>query len=199
VDTSMYYNAALMAQNAKDYTKAIPIYTNLIEMQYRGLVFKATDAESGETVEFPNKITMERAAAVERVTNPRVEGDLRPDLYVNAANLYLLSGDTAKYDEMVATGRDKYPENEALLRAELQKFLETKQYEKALINLDQAIAKDSENRLFYYIKGYILQTSMKDMDGARAAYAKSIESDPEYLEPQYMTGLSYIDYANKLS
>lgn len=199
VDTSMYYNAALMAQNAKDYGKAIPIYEDLIDMQYRGLVFKATDPQTGKTVEFPNKITMERAVAGEKVTDPRVEGDLRPDLYVNAANLYLMSGDTAKYDEMVAVGREKYPENEALLRAELQKFLETQQYEKALINLDQAIAKDPENKLFYYIKGYILQTSMKDMEGARASYAKSIERDPEYLEPQYMTGLSYIDYANKLS
>jgi tetratricopeptide (TPR) repeat protein len=199
VDTSMYYNAALMAQNAKEYEKAIPIYEDLIEMQYRGLVFKATDPESGKIVEFPNKITMDRAVAGQKVTDPRVEGDLRPDLYVNAANLYLMSGDTAKYDAMVADGRQKYPENEALLRAELQKFLETEQYDKALINLDQAIAKDPDNKLFYYIKGYILQTSMKDMEGARAAYALSISKDPEYLEPQYMTGLSYIDYANKLS
>ena len=199
VDTSMYYNAALMAQNAKDYQKAIPIYEDLLDMQYKGLVYKATNPETGESVEFPNKIMMDRAVASEKVTDPKVEGDLRPDLYVNAANLYLMSGDTTKYDQMVATGRQLYPENEALLRAELQKFLETEQYEKALVNLDQAIAKDPDNKLFYYIKGYILQTSMKDTEGARAAYALSIEKDPTYLEPQYMTGLSYIDYANKLS
>ena len=199
VDTSMYYNSALMAQNAKDYEKAIPIYEDLIAMQYKGVVFKATDVETGEVREFTSKIMMDRNVERGNVKDPRIEGDLRPDLYVNAANLYLSSGDTAKYDEMVSVGRQKFPENEALLRAELQKFLETEQYEKALVNLDQAIAQDPENKLFYYIKGYILQTSMNDVSAARDAYKLSIEKDPNYLEPQYMTGLSYIDEANKLS
>lgn len=199
VDTSMYYNAALMAQNAKQYDKAIPIYEDLIQMEYRGLTFKGTNPETGETVEFSNKYQLDKMVAEQKVTDPKIEGDMRPDLYVNAANLYLASGDTAKYDQMVADGRTKYPENEALLRAELQKFLQTEQYDKALVNLDQAIAKDPKNKLFYYIKGYILQTSVKDIDAARSAYAKSIEQDPNYLEPQYMTGLSYIDQANKMS
>ena len=198
-DTSMYYNAALMAQNAKNYEKALPIYEDLIDMQYKGVIFKADDPETGETKEFQSKIMMTRAVEKAGLTNPRVEGDLRPDLYVNAANLYLQSGDTAKYDQMVAVGREKFPENEALLRAELQKFLETEQYDKALVNLNQAVENDPENKLFHYIKGYILQTSMKDHEAARVAYAQSIKLDSNYLEPQYMTGLSYIEEANKLS
>ncbi len=199
VDTSMYYNAALMAQNAKNYEKAIPIYEELIEMGYKGVVFKATDVETGEDREFTSKIMMDRNVERGNVKDPRIEGDLRPDLYVNASNLYLQSGDTAKYDAMVAAGRVKFPENESLLRAELQKFLETEQYDKALVNLNQAIEHDPDNKLFYYIKGYILQTSMNDVSAAREAYKLSIEKDPNYLEPQYMSGLSYIDEANKLS
>lgn len=199
VDTSMYYNAALMAQNAKNFEKALPIYEDLIQMGYKGVVFKATNTETGEVQEFTSRIMMDRNVERGNVKDPLIEGDLRPDLYVNAANLYLESGDSAKYDEMVSVGRQKFPNNEPLLRAELQKFLETEQYDKALINLDQAIAQDPENKLFYYIKGYIQQTSMKDAEAARLAYAQSIEKDPNYLEPQYMTGLSYIDEANKLS
>lgn len=199
VDTSMYYNAALMAQNAKNFEKAIEIYEDLLSMGYKGVVFKATNAETGETEEFTSKIMMDRNVEKGNVKDPRVEGDLRPDLYVNAANLYLQNGDTARYDQMVADGRQKFPENEMLLRAELQKFLETGQYENAMVNLNQAIKQDPENKLFYYIKGYILQTSMKDSEGAREAYARSIETDANYLEPQYMTGLSYVEEANKLS
>ncbi|MDZ7849174.1 MAG: hypothetical protein U5L96_21990 [Owenweeksia sp.] len=81
----------------------------------------------------------------------------------------------------------------------MQKFIETKQYDKALVNLNQAIAQNPGNKLFTYIKGYILHTSMDSLELARQSYAKSIEADSAYLEPLYMMGLSFIDEANQIS
>ena len=198
-DTSMLYNAALMAQNAGNSAKAIELTNQLIEMEYKGLQYKAKNAETGEIVEFGNKKQMEFGVKSGAYTDASVEGDIRPDLYITAANLYKKQGDTAKYDEMVAAGRAKFPENESLLRAELQTFLENQDYEKALVNLNQAIEKDPSNKLFHYIKGYIIQTETKDLEKARAAYAKAIEIDPEYIEPLYMTGLTYVEGANKIT
>ena len=198
-DTSMLYNAALMAQNAGNNEEAINLTEQLIAMNYRGVQFKAKNAETGEEVEFANKRQMEIGVKSGGYNDPKVEGDIRPDLYITAANLYKKEGDTAKYDELVAAGRAKFPENEALLRAELQTFLENKEYDKALVNLNQAIEKDPNNKLFHYIKGYIIQTELKDLDQARAAYAKAIEIDPEYIEPLYMTGLTYVESANAIT
>lgn len=198
-DTSMLYNAALMAQNAGNNAEAIKLTQELIDMNYRGVQYKAQNAETGEVAEFGSKRQMEIAVKSGGFTNPKVEGDLRPDLYITAANLYKKEGDTAKYDELVAAGRAKFPENESLLRAELQTFLENKEYDKALVNLNQAIEKDPGNKLFHYIKGYIIQTELKDLDAARAAYAKAIEIDAEYIEPLYMSGLTYVESANAIT
>lgn len=198
-DTTMLYNAALMAQNAEMYDEALDIIDQLMDMNYKGVVYKAKNVETGEYQEFGTKGQMDLMVKAGQYSDPLVEGDIRPDLYVAAANLSLMKGDTVAYDEMVQKGRTKYPENEALLRAELQKFLETEQYDKALSNLNQAIEKNPDDKLFHYIKGYILQTSMDSLSAAREAYERAAEIDPEYVEPLYMLGLTYIDRANKLA
>ncbi|MDZ7849173.1 MAG: hypothetical protein U5L96_21985 [Owenweeksia sp.] len=109
-DTSMYYNAALMAQNAGELEKSLTIYEALIEMDYRGLIYKGTSVESGEVVEFPSRKALNRMVQQKKVKDPVVEGDLRPIFMSNAANLYLATGDTTQYDAMVAEGRKMFPE-----------------------------------------------------------------------------------------
>lgn len=198
-DTSMLYNTALMAQQAGNNAKAIEITEELISMNYRGLQYKAKNAATGEPVEFGSKKQMEYSVKQGAVIDPTIEGDVRPDLYITAASLNKKEGDTAAYDSWIARGREMFPENEALLRAELQTFLEKKEYDKALINLNKAIEKDPSNKLFHYIKGYIIQTETKNLVDARAAYAKAIEIDPEYVEPLYMSGLTYVESANAIT
>ncbi|WP_417602504.1 hypothetical protein [Owenweeksia hongkongensis] len=198
-DTSMLYNAALMAQQAGNNAKAIEITEELISMNYRGLQYKAKNAATGDPVEFGSKKQMELSVKSGAVTDPVIEGDVRPDLYLTAASLNKKEGDTAAYDNWVSKGREMFPENEALLRAELQTFLEKQEYEKALVNLNKAIEKDPSNKLFQYIKGYIIQTETKDLEKARAAYAKAIELDPNYVEPLYMSGLTYVEEANAIT
>ena len=68
-----------------------------------------------------------------------------------------------------------------------------------MVNLNQAIEKDPTNKLFHYIKGYIIQTETKNLEEARAAYAKAIEIDPDYVEPLYMSGLTYVESANAIT
>lgn len=198
-DTAMLYNAALMAQNAKNYDKATEILEQLINMEYKGRQYKVTVAETGQVVEVSSKREQEMAMKTGQYKDPVIEGDIRADVIVNTANLRRTMGDTVAYDSLVSLGREKFPKNEALLRAELQKFLETQEYDKAMVNLNQAIENQPENPLFYYIKGYILQTSMDSATAARDAYKKAIEQDEDYVEAIYMMGLSYVDEANELT
>lgn len=201
-DTAMLYNAAIMAQNAKLTDKAIKLNQQLIEMDYRAVEFKATDIETGEEVVFASGKQRDAGVKAGKYKDSKTEGDIRADLYVATANLYLQAGDTVKYDKMVQEGRAKFPTNDALLLSELNKFLESQEYDKALVNLDAAIAKkpnDPSNKTVYYIKGYILHTHVKNTDEAEKAYAKAIELSNDYVEPLYMNGLIYIEKANAIS
>lgn len=200
-DTTMLYNAALMAQSANDLPNAIKSTQQLLDMGYRGLQFKATNTATEQVQEFANRNQMMNLVKNSGglYVDPVVEGDLRPDLYVNLANLYKKSGDTAQYDMVVSKGRLMFPANKSLLLLELQKYLDTKQYDKALVNLEQAMVTDPTNELYPYLQGYIYQTDVKDYDKAKAAYAKAIAMDPSKIEPQYMTGLIYVDKANAVT
>lgn len=202
IDTSMYFNAGLMAQNAKNYVDAIRINKELLEMGYKGTTFTATSVETGEEMQFASKSQMQTQEKLGLVKDPKIEGDVRSDMYASLANLYLASGDSVEYKEVIKEGRKQFPENEALLRLELQGFLDAKQYDKALVNLNQAIAgapNDPSSKLFYYIKGFILQTNVEDDDAALEAYGKAAELDPEYLEPRYMSGLIYVEKGNAIA
>src|SRR5690606_38338990 len=106
------------------------------EMDYRGVQYKATNTASGEPIEFGSQKQLDLSVQSGVAKDPVVEGDVRPDLYITAANLSKKEGDTAAYDNWVEKGRAMFPENEALLRAELQTFLEKQEYEKALVNLN---------------------------------------------------------------
>lgn len=197
-DTTMLYNAALMAQQSGNNAKAIEINKQLIEMNYKGLQYKATNAATGDPVEFGSKKQLDFSVKSGAVTDPVIEGDIRPDLYITVASLSLKEGDTIAYDEWVAKGRTKFPENQTLLILELQKYLDAKEYDKALANLNQAIESDPNNAVMQYNKGVILQTEMKRFDEALAAYEKALEIDPAYSDALYMISIIYLDQANEV-
>lgn len=199
-DTNMLYNTAVMAQKAEMFDKAIEINEKLIDFGYKGVEFSATTTdEKASKVVFNSKKHMESSVATGKYKDPKITGDYRADIFLATAGLYKRKGDTATYDKFIKEGRVKFPDNEAIIRAELQKFLETKEYDKAMVNLDLAIAKDPKSHNLLYIKGNILQTTIGDLDAAVVAYDRALALKPDYLDPLYMKGLMNINEANRLT
>lgn len=196
VDTNMYFNAAIMAQQGEMYGKALDIYTDLLNMNYKGVTFSAVNVETGDTTVFPSKGQMDRMVNTEKFTNPMVTGDVRADLYRSKIYLALQNGDTTLYANTLKEARAKFPNNVDLLKAELQLFFDNQEYDKALANLDAAIAQDPQNVVMHYNKGVILQTEMKNTNAALEAYKAALEVDSMYGDALYMTSIIYIDSAN---
>ncbi len=200
LDTGMLYNMAIMAQLVEMYDKAIEINERLIEYGYKGVEFSATTTgEKPEKAVFNSKKHMDGMVASGRYKDPKITGDSRANIYLATASLYRKKGDTATYDKYIKEGRIKFPENEAIIRAELQKFLETKEFDKAMVNLDLAISKDPKSHSLLYIKGNILQTTIGDLEAAVVAYDKALALKPDYLDPIYMKGLMHVNAANGLT
>jgi len=197
-DTNMLFNAAIMAQSGEMFQESINIYKNLIAINYKGVTFRAIDAEKGDTIIFPSKSQMELGVKLGKYQSPMVDGDIRASLYQSLIYLYSRTEDTENYAATVAEGRAKFPQNTALLKAELQIFFDNKEYDKALANLDEAIAQDPQNVVMHYNKGVILQTELKRLDAAIAAYKVALEVDSTYSDALYMTSIIYIDSANAI-
>ena len=196
LDTTMMYNAAVMAQNAKMYDTALALNQKLLEMGYHGTTYSATNVETGEKTVFPTPDMMNRMVESGKFEKPEASGDVQPQLYEAASSLALMEKDTALYNQLVEEGRKKYPKNANLLRAELQILFNKKQYDKALQNLDQAIAQNPESVVMRYNKGVILQTEMGRTEEALQAYQKALELDSGYTDALYMSSIIYIDSAN---
>ena len=199
-DTVMLYNAALMKFNEKDYPRTIELMEKLVALKYRGVQHFVTEIKSGKNAALPS---LERAVKLveEKPTeysNPRTEGDVRPDVIMMLAASYKNSGDTAQYVATVNKGRQMFPNNERLIREELQQFLNTKQYDKAVNNLKLSLEKDPTNKVFHFILGSIYHTEMGQMDNAAQAYDRALEIDPNYADVLYMRGLLFVNKANEL-
>ncbi len=193
VDTTIYYYTALSYNGAEMYDKSIPVLKDVLNMGYNGYTYTATNAANEQPMRFANKDQMDRQVELGVVIDPVVGPSERPNVYKSLLSAFIESGDSASFQEYLMKARAEFPDDEALIRLELQGYLDSKEYEKALSVLDLAIEKDPNNAVYYYVKGFILQTEVEDNDGALASYNKAVEIDPENFDCWFMSGVVWYD------
>jgi tetratricopeptide (TPR) repeat protein len=193
VDTLTYYYAGLSYNAGEMYPKAIEIMKDVLNMGYNGYTFTATNVVNDQPVRFGSKAEMERQVQLQLMKDPVVGPSERPNVYKSLLSALIATADTAGFQEYLMKAREEFPDDESLIRLELQGYLDAEEYEKALGVLDLAISKDPNNSVYYYVKGFILQTEVKDDEKAIAAYTKATELDPENFDAYFMSGVVYYD------
>lgn len=163
VDTLAMFNAALSAENARDFSNSKLYYNKVKDLGYP-----------------------------------------QPLIYNSLATIHLEEKDTVAATAILIEGRKKYPENFNLLIAETNIYLASKQNDKAMANLVEAVKTDPNNPTIHYAVG-VNYALMGDVAEAEKAYLKAVEIKPDYFEANYNLGALYvneaaqvIDEANKL-
>jgi tetratricopeptide (TPR) repeat protein len=121
--------------------------------------------------------------------------------YINKANTYDQEGNKEMYKQTLADARKALPNNQSLVTAEINIYLENKEYDKALDNLNIAITNDPNNKTLFFARGNILdnqQTAMLEEGKKEEAkvtgekslsdYKKALEIDPEFFDAAYSIG-----------
>lgn len=124
--------------------------------------------------------------------------------YLDLLHMYKEAGDEEKYKSTLKEAREKLPNNQDIIQEEINVYLESQEYDKALVNLDQAIANDPSNKALIYARGIILDNQQSTLradgkeDEANKAYAKAeadykkvVELDPEGFDGNYSLGALY--------
>ncbi|GAB5540125.1 MAG: hypothetical protein Salg2KO_22280 [Salibacteraceae bacterium] len=124
--------------------------------------------------------------------------------YLDLLHMYSEAGNEEKYKSILKEAREKLPNNQEIIQEEINVYLESKEYDKALVNLDQAISNDPNNKALLYARGIILdnqQTTLRGdgktdaanaaYDKAEADYKKVVELDPEGFDGNYSLGALY--------
>ena len=126
------------------------------------------------------------------------------DSYINLANMYKEMNATEKYKATLTEARKAMPNSQEIITAEINIYLESKEYDKALANLDLAIKNDPSNSLLYFVRGNIYDSKQASMmtgekmdasnetfEKAEQDYLKALELKPDYFDAAYSLGALY--------
>ena len=199
LDTGLLFNAGIIANQAGDLEGSVEAFKACLDLGYKGITYTATYVANGQPKQYQNKAAMDNEVKLGLAENPVVGEDVRPSIYISLINAYNKLEDEANYTATLSEARTLYPENKDLLDIQLQSFLDAKDYDGAMANLDEAIEKNPTKGIYHFVKGNIMQTEMKDLDGALTEYKTALELEPDMSDAMYMCGLVYIDRANKLT
>lgn len=199
-DTSYLYYAASSAVNGGHYEQALKYYGELKDIGYdgSGIVYKATNAETGEVVEM-DKVQRDIMIKSGDFTDPIDEKtpSKKAEIVKNMALIYTQLGQDDKALQAYKDARAQNPNDVNLLlnEANLQYKLGDKDKFKTLMAEAAAMAPDNPD-LQYNIG--VINMEQDNIPEARAAYKRTLEIDPGYVNAQLNLSTTYVNEGNGL-
>ena len=188
------YDDGVKYYNAKDFANASTYFASCGDI-------KATNDELDTTAYYyaanMAAANEDHENAIKYFTKLKGSGYENGVIYNKLASQYKASGDTAVAFEMITEGRALYPDNQSLLIAEFNMYVEIGETEKAISNIDKAIEANPEKAAYYYVRGKLKETN-GDIDGAEADYKSTIAIDPDHLDANHDLGALYVNSGRKL-
>jgi tetratricopeptide (TPR) repeat protein len=105
--------------------------------------------------------------------------------------------DNEKALEALEMAREHFPDNESLMKEEINLLIITEQTDEAKAKLTEAIAAEPDNANLYYNLAYISEQTDDDA-AAVANYKKAIEADPEYFDATFNLAVNYYNKAAEI-
>ncbi len=100
------------------------------------------------------------------------------------------NNDDEKALEVLEQARVHFPDNETLMKEEINLLIVTEQTDKAKAKLTEAIRAEPDNANLYYNLAYISEQTDDD-EAAVANYEKAIEADPEYFDATFNLAVNF--------
>ncbi|MEC8597078.1 MAG: tetratricopeptide repeat protein [Bacteroidota bacterium] len=117
-----------------------------------------------------------------------------PDVFLFAANIQKMEGDTAKALTTLQSARQDFPREQALIIEELNIYLVAGQFELAKENLMLAAEQDPTNEILWFSLGSVYD-NLGMQDEAVDAYTKSLGIKADYFDANYNLGALYFNKA----
>lgn len=115
-------------------------------------------------------------------------GAVAMQLYADALKC---KGDTAQWLESLKKGIVQFPENPYFFANLVDYYSNSGKAEQAMEFADDMLAKEPNNKLYLYVKGYLYH-NLADYDNAIEYYKKTIAQDAEYAEAYANLGLAIL-------
>lgn len=197
-DTTYLYYAAGSAVNGGHYEMALDYYTKLQDIGYdgSGVVYKATNAETGE-VEEMNKVQRDLMVKSGSYTNPLDDKtpSKKAEIVKNTALIYTQLGQDDKALEAYKAARMNDPEDVNLILNEANLYFNQGNKDKFKELMAEAIALAPDNPDLHYNVG-VISMEQANYEDARKSYKKAIEIDPNYTNAYLNLSTTYVNEGN---
>ena len=109
------------------------------------------------------------------------------DAITSIARLYKELGNDAKARETLKIGRERFPNNQAMIIDELNFYLASEKFQEAATNLELAIKNDPNNEILHFALG-VAYENLGNVEKAMVSYQKALELKADYFDPDYNLG-----------
>ena len=183
-DTINLYYAASTYVSAKDYDKAMELYTELKNLNYSGKAteYLATSKVNNEETGFASAADRDRAVKLGTHEKPRNEDipSKRGEIYKNMALILVDKGQIAEAKKAVADARAANPDDSSLMLTEANLYLQTKDFDRYKQIITEVLAKNPNDSGLVYNLGVISANANNNAD-AEKYYKRAIEIKPDYI------------------
>ena len=196
--TTNYFNQGAVAYESGDYVKAIDSYINAYETM---AIVGQKDNEALMVAAQIAVMANENNKAIELCTTLLNDGFETPQVYQYMA---IAQGALENNDAMVEylqKGREKFPEDEALINEQINAYLKLKREAEIIDQIREMAEKNTTNSVYYFILGTIYgnpESSLYNVEEALNCYNKVIEINPNDENAYINIAGIYIDKSNAL-
>ena len=184
-DTIFLYYAASFATDGKDYDAAITYYSELLDLNFTGIVeeYFATKKGTSEEVKYNSKKERDLALRDGELVLPenRKTKSKKADILKSLTFIYNIKGETSKAKELVEEARKENPDDIDLLNAEANMYYKADDMVNYKKVVNEMISNDPNNPQLYYNLG-VASKKNGEIDEASKFYDKAIELKPDYVE-----------------
>jgi hypothetical protein len=172
------YQEGVNFYNEKDYPEAAKYFGKCYDIK---LNYGQTDTLAAYNAGLSYKLAGD-APNAELFLRKAIDMNYRAEQgYLDLLHMYSENGNKEKYKATLTEAREKMPNNKDIIQEEINVYLESKEYDKALINLDQAIGIDPKNKALLYARGIILDNQQATLrEEGKTDAAKLVEADKAY-------------------
>ena len=115
-----------------------------------------------------------------------------PAIYIQMSNIFLEESNTDKALKYLTSGREMFEDDQSLLNAEINLYIQLDRTSELIVKLGEAIALDEENDLWYFNRGTIYDQE-GDMVNAEKDYLRALELNPSSFGANYNLGALYFN------